>query len=272
MPSERTAETRRYLMCRPTHFTVSYEINPWMHADVPTDVDLAVAQWETLRQTYLGLGHRVDLIDPIPGLPDMVYAANGAITGDGVVYSAKFTYPERQPEGPAYERWFADAGFVTRTATQTNEGEGDLLTVGDLILAGTGFRTSHSSHLELQQALGKPVITLELVDERFYHLDTAILVLSDTEVAYYPPAFSPSSQRVLQRLFPEAILASEADAEVLGLNGVSDGLHVIHTPAARNLAAELAERGFEPIGVDTSELLKGGGGAKCCTLEIREAS
>jgi N-dimethylarginine dimethylaminohydrolase len=269
MPETRAAKPRRYLMCPPTHYTVQYEINPWMHPEVPTDTELAVRQWEELRDTYLRLGHEVDLIDPIPGLPDMVYAANGAVVGDGVVYSAKFTYPQRQPEGPAYERWFAEAGFPTVTATEVNEGEGDILTVGELVFAGTGFRTSHASHLELQEAIGKPVISLHLVDPRFYHLDTAMMVLSDSEIAYYPPAFSDGSRRVLERLFPDAVIATDADATVLGLNGVSDGKHVIHNPRATDLARSLAERGFTPIGIDTSELLKGGGGAKCCTLEIR---
>ena len=56
---------------------------------------------------------------------------------------------------------------------------------------------------------------------------------------------------------------------MLGLNAVSDGLHVVLPAAAKGLAAQLADHGFEPIGVDTSELLKGGGGPKCCSLELR---
>ena len=88
---------RRYLMCEPVHYTVSYEINPWMDKTRFTDAELAVRQWRTLRDTYLDLGHTVETIDPIPGLPDMVYAANGATMVDGVVYSARFRYPERAP-------------------------------------------------------------------------------------------------------------------------------------------------------------------------------
>ena len=130
---------RHYLMCEPVHYTVSYEINPWMDKTKHTDADLAVQQWRTLRDTYLDLGHTVETIDPIDGLPDMVYAANGATVVDGVVYSARFRYAERAAEGPAYQKWFADRGYVTHTAAETNEGEGDLLVVGDLILAGTGL-------------------------------------------------------------------------------------------------------------------------------------
>jgi len=205
----------------------------------------------------------------------MVYAANGATVVDGVVYSAKFRYAERAAEGPAYQKWFADRGYVTHTAAETNEGEGDLLVVGDLILAGTGFRTERSAHAEAQELFGRPVVSLDLVSPHFYHLDTALAVLSsdpaDPQVAYYPPAFSAGSRSVLQQLFPDAVLATAADAEALGLNAVSDGQNVVVAPGAVDLAAALGERGYTTIPVDTSELLKGGGGAKCCTLEIRAA-
>jgi len=267
------ATPRHYLMCEPVHYTVSYEINPWMDVTRHTDRDLAVAQWHVLRDTYLRLGHTVDTIAPLEGLPDMVYAANGATVVDGVVYSAKFHYAERAPEGPAYQKWFADRGYVTHTAASTNEGEGDLLVVGDVILAGWGFRTDRAAHAELQELVGRPVISLELVDPHFYHLDTALAVLSsdpaDPQIAYYPPAFSAGSRTVLERMFPDAILATATDAAALGLNAVSDGLNVVVAPDAVDLAAALRERGYVPIAVDTSELLKGGGGAKCCTLEVR---
>lgn len=272
---ERTSTPRRFLMCRPEHYTVSYEINPWMDVTRHTDRDLALQQWETLYRTYLDWGHTVDLIDPLPGLPDMVYAANGATVVDGVVYSARFRYDERGPEGPAYEQWFAHAGFRTHTAREVNEGEGDILMVGDRFLAGYGFRTDRASHGELAELVGREVVSLELVNPHYYHLDTALAVLDSDPaqplVAYYPPAFSVESQRVLGELYPDAVIATERDAVALGLNAVSDGRRVVLAPGATDLAVELRNRGFEPHAVDTSELLKGGGGAKCCTLEIRES-
>ena len=150
-----------------------------------------------------------------------------------------------------------------------NEGEGDFLVVGDLVLAGTGFRTDPGAHTEVQELFGVPVISLQLVDPRFYHLDTALAVLGDHDVAYYPEAFSPGSRALLQRLFPDAILATEADAVVLGLNAVSDGRNVVLPSTATDLAEQLRARGWNPVGVDLSELLKAGGSVKCCTLEIR---
>lgn len=262
---------RHYLMCKPTYFAVDYAINPWMDPAVPVDADLAVRQWTDLRDTYVGLGHTVDTIEPIPGLPDMVFAANGATVVDGLVYGAQFRYPERAAEAPAYLNWLNAAGYETHEAKQVNEGEGDLLLTDHFLLAGTGFRTDLSAHAEAQELFGRPVITLQLIDPRYYHLDTALTFLGGTDIAYLPEAFSPSSRRVLAQLFPDAIRATPADAAVLGLNAVSDGHHVVLPVQATALADDLASRGYLPVPVDLSELLKAGGGPKCCTLELRNA-
>jgi N-dimethylarginine dimethylaminohydrolase len=265
----RTPVSKTILMCRPEHFTVVYRINPWMDPQVPTDTALAVRQWQTLYDTYVELGFDVQLIEPEAGLPDMVYAANGGFVIDGIAYGASFTYPERQPEGPAYMDWFRGAGFDVRVPEEVNEGEGDFLLVGERILAGTGFRSASDSHAEVARIFGREVVTLELVNPSFYHLDTAIAVLDDTNIAYLPSAFSEEGNRVLRELYPDAILVSEEDAAVLGLNSFSDGLNVVIASRAAGFERQLRERGYNPIGVDLSELLLGGGGVKCCTLELR---
>jgi N-dimethylarginine dimethylaminohydrolase len=270
---ERVATHRTVLMCRPNHFTVSYRINPWMHPDVPTDTSLAVRQWETLYAKYLELGFDVQLIEGLPGLPDMVYAANGGYVLDGIAYGAKFQYPERQPEGPAYMEWFAANGFTVAEPVSTNEGEGDFLLVGDTIYAGTGFRSDAASHDELRRIYGREVVTLKLVDPAFYHLDTAFAVLDSDggpgSVAFLPKAFDAASLGILEERFPDAIHVNDADAAVLGLNSFSDGKNVIIARRATDFERQLVERGFTPHGVDLSELLLGGGGVKCCTLELR---
>lgn len=271
--TERVARPRHYLMCRPEHFAVTYAINPWMDPTGAVDRDRAVAQWEGLRQTYLDLGHRVDLVEPVEGLPDMVFAANGGLVYEGRAVGARFAYEQRRPEGPAYVAWLRSAGFTDVLEPEhVNEGEGDFLVVGDLVLAGTGFRTLPAAHAEVQEFLGAPVISLQLVDPRFYHLDTALAVLDDHNVAYFPGAFSPGSRAVLERLFPDAVIASAHDAEVFGLNAVSDGRRVVLTEAAVDLAEQLRARGYEPVPVALDELLKAGGSVKCCTLEVRAAS
>lgn len=267
----RKARTRHFVMTAPRHFTVEYAINPWMDTSIPVDVDLALRQWETLRDLYTQLGHTVDLVDPVAGLPDMVYAANGGLVVNGRAVVANFTFPQRAAEADAYAAWMAGSGHQPERTRHHNEGQGDLLVAGAMVLAGYGFRTDRRAHNEVAAITGLPVVSLELVDPRFYHLDTALTVLSDgpdVTVAYYPPAFSEAAQLRLRELFPAAIEVASADAFVLGLNAVSDGRHVILPIGATGFADQLRQAGFEPIGVDLSELLKGGGSIKCCTLEV----
>lgn len=277
----RIAQKRHYLMCRPEHFTVSYRINPWMEPAKPTDTAKALAQWQALYDTYLDLGHTVDLVDPVPGLPDMVYTANGGFVIDGRALGVRFRVDERRGEERPFMDWFAAHGLEVVEPRTVQEGEGDFLLVGDTILAGTGFRSTTDSHREVEDVFGREVVSLTLTDPRFYHLDTAIAVLDPVEgpggveranIAYLPTAFDEASQRALAERYPDAIEVSDADGAVFGLNAASDGLHVFVSPRATRFAAQLRERGYEPVAVDLSELLLGGGGIKCCTLELRSAS
>ncbi|WP_420824681.1 dimethylargininase [Streptomyces spiramenti] len=268
---------RRYLMCPPEHFRVTYAINPWMDPAKPVDLPLAVTQWQALRDRYRALGHTVDELDPHPDLPDLVYAANGSTVIDGRVLGARFAHPERRPEAALHREWHlrssgAAAPVYFREPEHVNEGEGDFAVTAGFLLAGRGFRSSPLSHAEAQEFFARPVIGLDLVDPRFYHLDTALCVLDDGRddaVMYYPEAFSPGSRTVLARLFPDAVLAEEADALALGLNAVSDGHHVLLPREAGGLFGPLRERGYDPVPVELGELLKGGGSVKCCTGELR---
>ena len=272
--TRRRARTRHYVMCTPSHFAVEYAINPWMDPSVPVDADRATAQWDVLRQAFLALGHRVDVIAPVPGQPDMVFAANGGITVGGRTYGARFRHAQRESEAAAFADFLRAQGLDVTEPTHVNEGEGDFLALSSVILAGTGFRTSLESHIEAAKTLDRPVVSLQLVDPRFYHLDTALAVLDDgggdapADIAYYPGAFSAHSRRTLRDLFPDAIEVSEMDALVLGLNAVSDGLNVVLPTAATELAATLKTRGYNPVPVELGELLKSGGSVKCCTMEL----
>ena len=227
-------------------------------------------QWQRLGQAYASLGHTVRTIQPEPGLPDMVFAANGATVIGGKVLGARFRYAERQPEAAAYLDWFRAQGYSEiRESAILNEGEGDIVFAGRAILAGYGFRSDKAVREELTDLFGLPVISLRLVDPRFYHLDTALVVLDPETAAYYPAAFDDAAKAALATHFSELIEVKDEDAEVLGLNAISDGHNVVLPEQAIGLRAQLTAAGFATIGVDLSELLKAGGGPKCCTLELR---
>jgi arginine dihydrolase len=272
----RRSQPRHYLMCPPTYFDVSYSINPWMDPSAPVDRQLALEQWSALVEAYRAAGHCVELLDPIPGLPDMVYAANGALVVDGKVLPARFAYAEREPEAAVHTAWhqrnsLVSGGRAIQTPRAVNEGEGDFAVLSNAILAGYGFRTARAAHDEVAVLTGRGVISLELIDPHLYHLDVALAVLDDERdhVAYYPSAFSAASRRVLAETFPDAILATRHDAYAFGLNCVSDGHNVFLPSGAADLRTALAAAGYRPISIDLSELAKGGGGVKCCTQEIR---
>lgn len=268
-------QPRTYLMCPPEHYAIEYAINPWMEAAGDVDTELAVKQWQALRETLVAFGHTVHVLSPQPGLPDMVYAANGAFVVDGTVYGAKFRHSQRRPEAALHRKWYAAASGWSRFVApkEINEGEGDFVYVAGcgLILAGYGFRTDSRAHVEAQETFGRPVVSLRLTDPRFYHLDTALAVLDDDTIAYWPGAFSESTRRILAELFPEALLADEADAEAFGLNLVSDGVNVVINSEASGMAAKLRDRGYTPVPVELGELKKGGGSVKCCVAELRAA-
>jgi N-dimethylarginine dimethylaminohydrolase len=247
--TQRAARPRSYLMCPPDYFEVSYAINPWMHPGVTVDAGLARRQWSALRAAHESLGHSVAVIDPRPGLPDMVFAANGATVIDGRVLGVRFRYPQRAAEARAYLDWFRARGYPVHEPSLVNEGEGDILVAGETVLAGHGFRSDFGAAEEL----------------------AAVFVLDASTAMYYPAAFDDAGRAALASVFDELIEAKDEDAEVLGLNAVCDGKHVVLAAQASGLARILSARGFTPVPVDMSELLKGGGGAKCCTLELRGA-
>lgn len=263
-------------MCPPRFFDVTYAINPWMHPEVAIDCDLALAQWSHLVHAYRAHGHQVDELEPVEGLVDMVFAANGATVVDGHVLPARFARAQRQAEAASHIAWHVAngasyGGSEVPNSTAVNEAEGDFAVLTDRILAGYGFRTTREAHHELAWVTGREVVSLKLVDPRFYHLDVALTVLDDETglIAYFPGAFSPKSRRTLERLYPDAIIATESDALVLGLNGVSDGRNVFVPSGAGHLIGELQRAGFITIPIDLSELIKSGGSVKCCTQEIR---
>jgi lysine-ketoglutarate reductase/saccharopine dehydrogenase-like protein (TIGR00300 family) len=266
----------RFLMCAPTHYEVDYVINPWMEGNVHR-ASRAVAdeQWRLLRE-LLGQRARVEEIAPEPGLPDLVFTANaGVVAGDTVVL-ARFFHPERQGEEPRFQAWFEGQGFRVETLPPDLpfEGAGDALLDrgGGWLWAGYGFRSELDAHPLLARALGVEALSLRLMDERFYHLDTCLCPLSDGTLLYYPPAFDFQSNRLIEsRVRPEKRLAvGEVDALAFACNAVNVGDAVILNRASSALRQRLEARGFTVLETPLTEFLKAGGAAKCLTLRLDE--
>ncbi|MFO5473137.1 MAG: TIGR00300 family protein [Dolichospermum sp.] len=266
----------RFLMCAPDHYDVDYVINPWMEGNIhKSSRDRAVEQWNKLYNVIKDHAI-VDLVAPEKGWPDMVFSANaGLVLGENVVLS-RFLHKERQGEEPYFQRWFEENGFNVYTLPKDLpfEGAGDALLdrEGRWLWAGYGFRSELDSHPFLAKWLDIEVISLRLMDERFYHLDTCFCPLANGYLLYYPGAFDSYSNRVIEmRVAPEKrIPISEADAVNFACNAVNVDSIVIMNKASDGLKSRLAEVGFQVIETPLTEFLKAGGAAKCLTLRVTE--
>jgi lysine-ketoglutarate reductase/saccharopine dehydrogenase-like protein (TIGR00300 family) len=270
------ASPARYLMCPPEFFQVDYVINPWMEGNIDrANGVVASEQWHRLHGILAGHGE-VELITPLAGSPDMVFTANaGLVLGDRVVLS-RFLHRERQAEEPHFLEWFKQHGFRVHELPKDLpfEGAGDALfdRVKPLLWAGYGFRTELDSHALIAQLLGVEVVSLRLIDKRFYHLDTCLCPLERGYLLYYPPAFDARSNTQIERRIPteKRLLLDEPDAIHFAANAVSVGEALVLHGASDGLKTRLAAAGFEVIESPLTEFIKSGGAARCLTLGLNE--
>lgn len=258
------------LMCSPDFFDIEYEINPWMHTNNQVDPNNAMLQWQQLKNIYDQMGWEVKQQQPIEHLPDMVFTANAGLVIDGKVALSQFRSPQRQPETAKDQEWFSSAGYTDILLPKSDfEGEGDALVWNDIIFAGYPWRSDIASHAEIAEFFGKKVISLQLTNASFYHLDTALTIVDSQTVALYPPLFTEESLKAIHDTVPNVIQASREDAYAYGLNAMSDGKNIILSDKATKLISVYQNKGMNVYPTSISEFQKSGGGVKCLTLELR---
>jgi len=257
-------------MCRPEYFGIEYEINPWMHVEVSVDHDLAKSQWEALYETYRALGVPIELADPAPGQPDMVFSANAAVVWDGNAVLSNFHFPERRGEEPHWRTALERLGLRVHQIPHdiSFEGAGDALFVGERLFCGHGFRTDQAAHQKVATLLGVDVVSLELVDPRFYHLDTCFCPLNGQTVLFAPEAITPGSAQLVRELVPHVIEVPIDVAAGFACNAMPVNGRVISSLAAERLEAPLRLAGFDTVGLPMSEFMKSGGGVRCLSLPL----
>jgi N-dimethylarginine dimethylaminohydrolase len=257
-------------MCPPDYFGIEYEINPWMSVQKGSDPHLSRRQWQTLFQTLVELAVAVDLIEPVAGLPDLVFTANAGILYENLFLPARFRFGVRQKESPHFEQWARDRGFevVPLPESMNFEGAGDALFCDETLFAGYRFRSDVRSHQWVGERLGVEVLPMELVDPRFYHLDTCFCPLAPDLAIYYPGAFDEYGRSVLKDRIPRLVEVSPEEAISFSCNAVVVGRTVVLNRGAPKLSAALQDLGFAVHTLDFSEFIKSGGSAKCLTLRV----
>ena len=262
--------TPHILMCPPDHYGIEYEINPWMSRSRQSDREVAQQQWRDLRAIIESTGAKVSTLDPVPGLPDLVFTANAALIYRRWAVLSHFRHTQRQGEEPYDATWLEQHGFHVQHAPEGVffEGAGDALFCGDTLFAGYRIRSDARGHQRIGEQLGVRVIPLELVDGYYYHLDTCFCPLAPGRAIYFPGAFDDYGQRALGDLVPELVPVDEAEARRFACNAVVIGNTVITNSGCPRLQSQLRSLGFEPRETPLDEFVKSGGSAKCLTLRL----
>jgi len=263
----------RLLVCPPDYFSIDYEINPWMRLSNTVNPERARRQWHRLMDELEGtIGVSLERMTPVSGLPDMVFTANAGAGHGRRIVPSRFRHPERQREERYFEQWFAEQGYEV-TLLQEGlyfEGAGDLLGFPDLWVGGYRQRSDIRAYTRLGEIFQREIIPVELIDPRFYHLDTCFCPLSGGDLLYYPPAFDPYAQTVIADRIPKKrlLIVPEADALRFACNAVCVDRHVVLPDGCPDTMTRLAERGYQPHPVELTEFMKAGGSAKCLTLAL----
>lgn len=262
--------TGRILMCPPDYFGIEYEINPWMNVRVGSDAERSRAQWGALTSTLRELGATVELMEPAAGLPDLVFTANAGLVYRDLFICSRFRFQVRQGEAEHFARWAETHGFkvVHLPDGYHFEGAGDALFCGETLFAGYRFRSDVRSHQWVGERLGVEVLPMELVDPRFYHLDTCFCPLAPGWAIYYPGAFDEYGRSVLRDRIPNLIEVAAEEAVSFSCNAVVVGRTVVLNRGASKLIDTLREAGFATRPLEFSEFIKSGGSAKCLTLRL----
>ncbi len=266
---------RRLLLCPPDHYSIQYEINPWMSKSRAADTPLVKAQWKGLFDTLSKLDTQVETITPAETLPDMVFTANAGLTVGKKFIPSNFRHEERAGEAPLFAAWMEERGYeiIWLPSDLYFEGEGDALFGGDALFCGYKFRTDINSHRAIADIFGCLVISVELVDPRFYHIDTCFCPLPDGGAMWFPAAFDEYGQRAIRDRLPNLIDVPEEEAAGFCCNAVVLDKDIVLPDGAKTVISLLTERGYNCHPLPMSEFLKAGGACKCLTMHMpqREA-
>ena len=278
----------RFLMTDPSHYAVSYRINPWMRPEVwragsQTLAERALDASRHLAAALDGLGARIEWVPAAPGLPDLVCPANAGVVLDGKVLLARFRHAERQGEEPIFRHAFErlrDEGvlheIIEPPAGVFQEGAGDAIWDArrGLFWAGFGPRSDAWAANVITRTFSKPVVPLSLVTERFYHLDTCFCPLEGGEILYHPPAFAAAALSAIRdRVSGDLLIeASDEEAAAFCVNAISLGRDIVMARAPDSLKRRLAARGYRVRELDLSPFILSGGAAFCMTLRLDRTS
>ena len=296
----RGVPTRVVLMGDPSHFSVVGGANPHTRDKYgrrkSVDRALAIAQWGRMRDLLRELGLHVEVVPPHAAHPGLVYPANAGFRHGDVFVLSNLT-PTRAGEQPIYRAVIEGLGLRCAVISARFEGEADLFPAGDAFLFTHGairrqrfvprlgwppwkriygFRSDPRALDEIGAIapLGKEVVRIELVDERYYHGDTCLCSFGRRReflLAYAPVLHPASAARLRERFGDRMIEIADPDAAIYAANSFAleaDGepLLVVPEGVSERLRDAVRDRGTRVVTANVSEFHKKGGGSVKCMI------
>ena len=257
-------------MCPPDFYGIEYEINPWMSRSRNSIAELARQQWQGLREKLQSLGAKVELVEPQKGLPDMVFTANAALVVGRRAFLCNFRHEQRRGEAEYFGKWLESHGYVVERlpAKQFFEGEGDALFCGETLFCGYRIRSHAGSHEYLAEKLDCLAVSLDLVNDRFYHVDTCFCPLPDGRAIYFPGAFDDYGRTAIQEHVKQWIEVEPDEAAHFACNAVVLGQDIVLPEGCPKLYRSLEAWGYRTHPLPMTEFIKAGGACKCLTLYL----
>ena len=261
--------TPHFYMCPPTHYEIKYIINDWMDENFKVDKLAAIAQWESVCETYEKLGAEVSIIAAVEGIPELTFAGDSILLFEDTAISSNFRFKERQPEVTPMADWFSERGYSIHNLPKGIHLEGNAETIlwNGKMFGGWGIRSDKEAYKRVAEIFDVEVVPLNL-KEPYYHLDTGFCPINADTIAYVPGAFVSESRELVAGLAKNTIAIDSKEAQMMACNSKTVGdTVVVSTKQAPNFVTDVKALGLNVVELELSEFLKAGAGAKCLTLE-----
>jgi len=238
------------------------------------EVNLSKAkkQWSYLKTFLAGLGAEIKFIQPHADFPDMVFTANAGVVHNNRVVLSNFKHLERRGEKEHFKKWFLDNGYEVHELRQDFifEGRGDCFVYKNHLIGGFGQRSQKQAIVEAAKILSLTPVAVELVDPRYYHLDTCMSIIDPHKglAIYNPEAFDADFKDIMSSIDLNLIAVNKKESQNFACNSISFMGAVMMPASSEKIGRELERHGHIPAPMDMSEFMKSGGACRCLVLEI----
>jgi N-dimethylarginine dimethylaminohydrolase len=221
-------------------------------------------------------------------IPDIVFIANGGLSlprlPEPVMVLPWMKFEQRRNELKYLKEIYDDLNIKTIEfpgslhAPYEGVAESKWFNNGELLVMGYGYRSSKETVQKMRTLLNEIytsygiqppyVISFHLQSFHYYHLDIAMLAISESECIIHKDAIKPKDLARL-KLYLGSVHTLDCDDKFC-LNAIIDGENIITHKLVHKETKDTLEAitGKSVIECDVSEFEKAGGGVRCMVIDV----